>query len=61
MLTQVKRIRFFWMVFISIFCWEWFPEFIAPTLTGISFVCLAKRNSRWVTRELRTFTDRVQR
>ncbi|KAF7307899.1 hypothetical protein MKEN_01150600 [Mycena kentingensis (nom. inval.)] len=30
--------------------WEWFPEFIAPTLTGISIFCLAKRDSPWFTR-----------
>lgn len=27
---QKKRVKFFWLVFISIFVWEWFPEFIAP-------------------------------
>ncbi|CAK5280284.1 unnamed protein product [Mycena citricolor] len=26
------------------------PEYIAPTLTGISIVCLARQNSAWVTR-----------
>ncbi|KAJ7643180.1 peptide transporter MTD1 [Mycena rosella] len=36
--------------FIAIFIWEWFPEFIAPTLTGISIFCLAKRDSPWFTR-----------
>ena len=44
-LSQQKRLRFFWIVFIAIFVWEWFPEFIAPTLTGISIFCLAKRDS----------------
>ncbi|KAJ7046059.1 peptide transporter MTD1 [Mycena alexandri] len=47
---QKKRVRFFWACFIGIFCWEWFPEFIAPTLTGISIFCLAKRDSAWFTR-----------
>ncbi|KAJ7764345.1 OPT oligopeptide transporter protein-domain-containing protein [Mycena metata] len=47
---QKKRVRFFWVCFIGIFCWEWFPEFIAPTLTGISIFCLAKRDSAWFTR-----------
>ncbi|KAJ7765937.1 hypothetical protein DFH07DRAFT_810241 [Mycena maculata] len=37
----------FWSCFIGI---EWFPEFIAPTLTGISIFCLAKRDSPWFTR-----------
>lgn len=27
---QKKRVKFFWSVFIGIFIWEWFPEFIAP-------------------------------
>ncbi|KAJ3513900.1 hypothetical protein NLJ89_g2700 [Agrocybe chaxingu] len=47
---QKKRVKFFWSIFIAIFIWEWFPEFIAPTLTGISIFCLASRNSAWVTR-----------
>ncbi|PPQ75659.1 hypothetical protein CVT24_010579 [Panaeolus cyanescens] len=51
---QKKRVKFFWMVFIGIFIWEWFPEYIAPyvlpTLTGISVFCLANRNSPWFTR-----------
>ncbi|GAA6061462.1 hypothetical protein JCM10212_005665 [Sporobolomyces blumeae] len=48
--AQKKRLRFFWIVFVAIFCWEWIPEFVAPTLTGISIFCLARRNSAWVTR-----------
>ncbi|GAA5965378.1 hypothetical protein JCM8115_002013 [Rhodotorula mucilaginosa] len=48
--AQRKRLRLFWIVFIAILCWEFVPEFIAPTLTGISIVCLARRNSPWVTR-----------
>ncbi|KAF8147837.1 peptide transporter MTD1 [Crassisporium funariophilum] len=47
---QKKRVKFFWSIFIGIFVWEWFPEFIAPTLTGISIFCLAKQDSAWVTR-----------
>jgi len=27
---QKKRVKFFWSVFIGIFVWEWFPEYIAP-------------------------------
>ncbi|GAA6013368.1 hypothetical protein JCM10207_000871 [Rhodosporidiobolus poonsookiae] len=48
--NQKKRLRFFWIVFISIFVWQWIPEFVAPTLTGISIFCLAKRDSAWFTR-----------
>ncbi|KAF9494717.1 OPT oligopeptide transporter [Pleurotus eryngii] len=47
---QKKRVRFFWSVFIGIFVWEWFPEYIAPTLTGISIFCLANQDSAWFTR-----------
>ncbi|THU99543.1 OPT oligopeptide transporter [Dendrothele bispora CBS 962.96] len=49
-IMQKKRIKFFWIVFIAIFIWEWFPEYIAPTLTGISIFCLANRKSAWFTR-----------
>ncbi|KAG2006353.1 peptide transporter MTD1 [Coprinopsis cinerea AmutBmut pab1-1] len=47
---QKKRVKFFWSVFAGIFVWEWFPEYIAPTLTGISIFCLANRDSPWFTR-----------
>ncbi|KAL0579510.1 hypothetical protein V5O48_002503 [Marasmius crinis-equi] len=47
---QKKRVRLFWGVFVGIFIWEWFPEYIAPTLTGISIFCLARQHSPWVTR-----------
>lgn len=32
---QKKRVKFFWAVFISIFVWEWFPEYIAPYVTPL--------------------------
>uniref|UniRef100_A0A0W0F783 Putative OPT oligopeptide transporter n=1 Tax=Moniliophthora roreri TaxID=221103 RepID=A0A0W0F783_MONRR len=47
---QKKRLKFFWIVFIAIFIWEWFPEYIAPTLTGISIFCLANQKNAWFTR-----------
>ncbi|THG93602.1 hypothetical protein EW026_g7677 [Hermanssonia centrifuga] len=47
---QKKRLRFFWAIFIAIFVWEWFPEYIAPTLTGVSIFCLANQKSPWFTR-----------
>ncbi|THG98062.1 hypothetical protein EW145_g7487 [Phellinidium pouzarii] len=47
---QKKRVTFFWSVFLAIFVWEWFPEYIAPTLTGISIFCLANKKSAWFTR-----------
>ncbi|KAI3614519.1 oligopeptide transporter [Moniliophthora roreri] len=49
-LLQQKRIKFFWVLFAGIFVWEWFPEYIAPLLTGISVFCLARQDSAWVTR-----------
>ncbi|GAA5912995.1 hypothetical protein JCM6882_008892 [Rhodosporidiobolus microsporus] len=48
--AQKKRFYFFLSVAGGIFVWSFFPEFIAPTLTGISIVCLARRDSAWVTR-----------
>lgn len=27
---QKKRVKFFWSIFVAIFVWEWFPEYIAP-------------------------------
>ncbi|PRQ72021.1 hypothetical protein AAT19DRAFT_9360 [Rhodotorula toruloides] len=48
--AQKKRLKFFWIVFAVIFVWEILPEFLAPTLTGISIFCLAKRDSAWFTR-----------
>ncbi|KAF7290827.1 OPT oligopeptide transporter [Mycena indigotica] len=50
MMAQSKRKKFFWYIFLAIFVWEWFPEYIAPTLTGISIFCLANRKSAWFTR-----------
>ncbi|KAH8101838.1 peptide transporter MTD1 [Cristinia sonorae] len=47
---QKKRVKFFWACFVGVFVWEWFPEYIAPTLTGISIFCLANQNSAWFTR-----------
>ncbi|KAF9462816.1 peptide transporter MTD1 [Collybia nuda] len=49
-ILQKKRVKFFWIVFIAIFIWEWLPEYIAPTLTGISIFCLANQKSAWFTR-----------
>jgi len=49
-LGQRKRMKVFGLVFLGVFVWEWFPEFIAPTLTGVSIFCLAKRNGTWWSR-----------
>ncbi|KAL5526996.1 hypothetical protein ACEPAF_8725 [Sanghuangporus sanghuang] len=47
---QKKRVKFFWAIFVVIFVWEWLPEYIATTLTGISIFCLANQDSAWFTR-----------
>ncbi|ORY26993.1 OPT oligopeptide transporter protein-domain-containing protein [Naematelia encephala] len=36
-----KRMRFFWIVFAAIFCWEIIPTWMFPLLTAFSVVCLA--------------------
>lgn len=46
---QGKRLRFFWIVVGVVFVYEWFPEYIAPLLGSFNIVCLAVRNSDWVT------------
>ncbi|EPQ52747.1 OPT oligopeptide transporter [Gloeophyllum trabeum ATCC 11539] len=36
-----KKMRFFWIVFTAIFCWEIIPTWMFPLLTAFSIVCLA--------------------
>ncbi|SCZ93431.1 BZ3500_MvSof-1268-A1-R1_Chr6-3g08656 [Microbotryum saponariae] len=48
--SQRRRYKFFWIVFACIFVWEWFPEIIAPTVTGISIFCLVDRTNPDFTR-----------
>ncbi|KAJ7606213.1 OPT oligopeptide transporter [Roridomyces roridus] len=50
MMAQKKRRNFFWGLLVAIFVWEWIPEYIAPTLTGVSIFCLANKDSAWFTR-----------
>lgn len=40
-----KKWNFFWIIFAAVAVWEWFPQYIAPFLTGVSFFCLANRKS----------------
>ncbi|KAF9816001.1 hypothetical protein IEO21_04251 [Rhodonia placenta] len=47
-MLQGKRLRFFWLVTLAIFVYEWFPEYIAPLLGSFNIVCLCARNSDWV-------------
>ncbi|ORY41249.1 oligopeptide transporter [Rhizoclosmatium globosum] len=44
-----KYIRFFSIVFCAIFLWEWIPQFVAPTLVGLSVFCLANQSSQTFT------------
>ncbi|SGZ22606.1 BQ5605_C022g09509 [Microbotryum silenes-dioicae] len=48
--VQKRRYKVFWIVLVTTFAWEWFPQVIAPTLTGISVFCLANRTSTNFTR-----------
>ncbi|KIJ51977.1 hypothetical protein M422DRAFT_776315 [Sphaerobolus stellatus SS14] len=47
-LLQGKRLRFFWTVCGAVFVYEWLPEYIAPLLGSFNIVCLAVRDSNWV-------------
>ncbi|KAH9941492.1 OPT oligopeptide transporter [Amylocystis lapponica] len=47
-MLQGKRLKFFWIVVGAVFVYEWFPEYIAPLLGSFNVVCLAARNSDWV-------------
>ncbi|KAI9204444.1 OPT oligopeptide transporter protein-domain-containing protein [Polychytrium aggregatum] len=36
---KMSRFKFFWIVFIATFAWNFFPNFIAPSLQAISILC----------------------
>lgn len=40
-----QKWNLFWIVFGVVAIWEWFPQYIMPVLTGVSFFCLANRRS----------------
>ncbi|KAI0321162.1 OPT oligopeptide transporter [Amylostereum chailletii] len=40
-LLNHKKRRYFWIVFVAIFCWEWIPQYPFPLLTAFSVICLA--------------------
>lgn len=44
------RTKFFFMVFGGIFIYEFIPQYMFPMIGGISIICLAKNDSRWVQR-----------
>ncbi|KAI0700199.1 OPT oligopeptide transporter [Cytidiella melzeri] len=37
---NMKRRRYFWIVFTAIFFWEWIPQYPFPLLSAISVICL---------------------
>ncbi|OBZ90719.1 Oligopeptide transporter 4 [Choanephora cucurbitarum] len=45
-----RRTRYFFLVFLAIFIYEFIPQYMFPMLGGISIICLAKNDSRWVQR-----------
>jgi hypothetical protein len=44
------RTRFFFIIFASIFVYEFIPQYMFPMIGGISIICLAKNDSAWVQR-----------
>lgn len=40
-----KKFNFFWIIFGLVTVWELFPQYVMPVLTGVSFFCLANRES----------------
>jgi hypothetical protein len=44
-LEAKKRLRIFYIVFIVIFVWEVFPEYLFPVLEGVSIFCLADQHN----------------
>jgi len=45
-----KKVRLFWIAFVTIAIWELFPEWIFPLLTGFSIFCLANQRNTDFTR-----------
>ncbi|GAB7362576.1 hypothetical protein MBLNU230_g2891t1 [Neophaeotheca triangularis] len=40
-----RQLRVFYIAFFMLFFWEMLPQYVMPVLIGISFFCLAKRDS----------------
>ncbi|KAH7889787.1 OPT oligopeptide transporter protein-domain-containing protein [Phlebopus sp. FC_14] len=51
-LLNRKKMKYFWMVFTAIFCWEIVPTWIFPLLTAFSVICLADNGGSPVIRNL---------
>ncbi|KAH7915991.1 OPT oligopeptide transporter protein-domain-containing protein [Hygrophoropsis aurantiaca] len=51
-LLNHKKMKYFWMVFGAIFCWEIVPTWMFPLLTAFSVICLADNGRSPVVRNL---------
>lgn len=51
-LLNRKKMKYFWMVFCAIFCWEIIPTWIFPLLTAFSVICLADNGRSAVIRNI---------
>ncbi|KAI0700193.1 OPT oligopeptide transporter [Cytidiella melzeri] len=49
---NMKRRKYFWIVFAVIFFWEWIPQYPFPLLTAISVICLADNGRHAFVRNL---------
>ncbi|VDB91635.1 unnamed protein product [Peniophora sp. CBMAI 1063] len=44
-LASFKRLKFFWMAFLIMFCYEIIPAYMFPLLNGFSIICLASQGA----------------
>ena len=51
-LLNRKKMKFFWIVFAVIFCWEIIPSWMFPLLTAFSVICLADKGQHDLVRNL---------
>jgi OPT family oligopeptide transporter len=47
--TSAARMKYFYVSFAILFCWQAFPSYIMPLLGGISLFCLTNRTSLFAT------------
>ncbi|KAF9232980.1 OPT oligopeptide transporter protein-domain-containing protein [Melanogaster broomeanus] len=51
-LLNRKKMKYFWMVFTAIFCWEIVPTWMFPLLTAFSVICIADNGKSTFIRNL---------
>ncbi|KAG2061444.1 OPT superfamily oligopeptide transporter [Suillus hirtellus] len=51
-LLNSKKMKYFWIVFWAIFCWEIIPTWMFPLLTAFSVICLADNGRSAVVRNI---------